>query len=55
MYLTVFSCRLDPKAFKQGFQKLTISYDDHAYVICLSNRKIYIVKVTLVTATNTTE
>ncbi|XP_066156823.1 ragulator complex protein LAMTOR4 homolog [Euwallacea fornicatus] len=36
--------RLDPHAFSQGFKRLTISYPDHAYVVCLSNRKIYIVK-----------
>ncbi|XP_076272806.1 late endosomal/lysosomal adaptor, MAPK and MTOR activator 4 [Rhynchophorus ferrugineus] len=36
--------RLGENVFNQGFKRLTITYDDHAYVICLSNRKIYIVK-----------
>ncbi|XP_050300830.1 ragulator complex protein LAMTOR4 homolog [Anthonomus grandis grandis] len=36
--------RLDPAAFDQGFKRLSVTYDDHAYVVCLSNRKIHIVK-----------
>jgi len=36
--------RLDPRAFDQGFKRLTVTYDDHAYVVCLSNRKIHIIK-----------
>ncbi|XP_023023615.1 late endosomal/lysosomal adaptor, MAPK and MTOR activator 4 [Leptinotarsa decemlineata] len=30
--------------YPEGFTKLSIVYDDHYYVICLSNRKLYIVK-----------
>lgn len=29
---------------KEGFKKLSITYEDHCYVICLSNRKFHIVK-----------
>jgi len=36
--------RLDPKAFDQSFKRLTVTYEDYAYVVCLSNRKIHIVK-----------
>ncbi|XP_030766146.1 ragulator complex protein LAMTOR4 homolog [Sitophilus oryzae] len=36
--------RLDSEAFEQGFRRLTITYDDHAYMVCLSNRKVYIIK-----------
>ncbi|XP_022916589.1 ragulator complex protein LAMTOR4 homolog [Onthophagus taurus] len=37
---------LDPKAFPadQGFKKLSIFYEDHCYAICLSNRRVHVVK-----------
>lgn len=40
--------QIDPIAFpsEDGFKKLSITYDDHCYVICLSNRKIHVVKRT---------
>ncbi|CAG9771040.1 unnamed protein product [Ceutorhynchus assimilis] len=42
--ITLAHNRLDPKAFDKGFKRLTVTYEDHAYVVCLSNRKIHIVK-----------
>lgn len=42
--ISLASDRLDPQAFNQGFKRLTVTYDDHAYVVCLSNRKIHIIK-----------
>ncbi|ENN73109.1 ragulator complex protein LAMTOR4 [Dendroctonus ponderosae] len=36
--------RLDHKAFDQDFKRLSVVFDDHAYVVCLSNRKVHIVK-----------
>lgn len=37
---------IDPKAFPahEAFEKISITYKDHCYVICLSNKKIHIVK-----------
>ncbi|CAH1187192.1 unnamed protein product [Phyllotreta striolata] len=28
----------------KGFKKISITYEDHCYIVCLSNRKIHIVK-----------
>ncbi|KAL1517748.1 hypothetical protein ABEB36_001479 [Hypothenemus hampei] len=50
--ITVAQDRLDPKAFKQSFKRLTVMFDDHAYVVCLSNRKTHIVKRQLVVPVN---
>lgn len=38
--------KIDPKAFPigEGFEKISITYPDHCYIICLSNKKIYVVK-----------
>lgn len=49
MRLLNFTSQIDTKAFQseEGFKKLSITYDDHCYVICLSNRKIHVVKKTL--------
>lgn len=47
MRIVTLTGQLDPSAFPQGegFKKLTISYDeDLSFVVCLSNRKIYVVK-----------
>lgn len=36
---------LDPAVFaRNSLQKITIAYDDFSYVLCLSNRKIYVAK-----------
>lgn len=38
-------CSVDPKQFdKSDCQKISIVYDEYSYTICLSNKKIYIVK-----------
>lgn len=29
---------------KSGCERISIMYDDHSYVICMSNKKIYVVK-----------
>jgi hypothetical protein len=44
-----FGFRVDPVAFASNdpFKKISITYDDHWFVICLSNKKIYIVKRTI--------
>lgn len=31
----------------EGFKKLSLTYDNHCYVVCLSNRKVHIVKKSL--------
>lgn len=38
--------RVDPLAFAptEQFKKISITYDDHWFAICLSNKKIYVVK-----------
>lgn len=46
MGLITLTSQIDPVAFpaNEGFKKLSITYDDHCYIVCLSNRKIHIVK-----------
>lgn len=41
-----FIFRVDPLAFgpNEQFKKISITYDDHWFAICLSNKKIYVVK-----------
>lgn len=43
------SCSVDPVAFgpNENFKKISITYDDHWYVICMSNKKIYVIKRTV--------
>ncbi|XP_012289183.1 ragulator complex protein LAMTOR4 homolog [Orussus abietinus] len=38
--------KIDPEAFPsdEGFDKISITYPDHCYVICLSNKRIHVVK-----------
>lgn len=45
-FFSTFASRVDPLAFAPNelFKKITITYDDHWFVICLSNKKIYVVK-----------
>ncbi|XP_063825622.1 ragulator complex protein LAMTOR4 homolog [Ostrinia nubilalis] len=44
--LITLSNKVDPAAFapNEQFKKITITYDDHWFVVCLSNKKIYVVK-----------
>ncbi|CAG9102524.1 hypothetical protein JYU34_005811 [Plutella xylostella] len=44
--LITLSNRVDPVAFttNEQFKKISITYDDHWFTICLSNKKIYVVK-----------
>ncbi|XP_015190090.1 PREDICTED: ragulator complex protein LAMTOR4 homolog [Polistes dominula] len=44
--LVMLTNKIDPKAFPTGesFEKISITYPDHCYIICLSNKKIYVVK-----------
>ncbi|XP_020295099.1 ragulator complex protein LAMTOR4 [Pseudomyrmex gracilis] len=46
---------VDPKAFSshESFDKISIKYKDHCYVICLSNKKIHVVKRKLPQQTTT--
>lgn len=46
MGLITLTSQIDANAFNtgEGFKKLSITYDDHCYIICLSNRKIHVVK-----------
>ncbi|XP_076160438.1 late endosomal/lysosomal adaptor, MAPK and MTOR activator 4 [Ptiloglossa arizonensis] len=48
--------KIDPKGFpsNEAFDKLSITYPDHCYLICLSNKKIHVVKKKLVSATTAT-
>lgn len=41
--------QIDPSGFPsdEGFKKLSLTYDNHCYIICLSNRKIHIIKRSL--------
>lgn len=41
-----FIYSIDPVAFgpDEKFKKISITYDDHWFVICISNKKIYVVK-----------
>ncbi|XP_060522602.1 ragulator complex protein LAMTOR4 homolog [Cylas formicarius] len=34
----------DNPVLDESFKRFSVIYDDHAYVVCLSNRKVYIVK-----------
>lgn len=44
--------QIDPKGFpsEEGFKRLSLTYDSHCYVICLSNRRVHIVKRSLNTS-----
>lgn len=45
--------KIDPNtpALNDSFNKISITYPDHCYVICLSNKKIHVLKKTLKPAT----
>jgi hypothetical protein len=55
MSLVSLTDKIDFKAFSsnEGFEKISIIYDDHCYIICLSNKKIHVIKRKS-TATNST-
>ncbi|XP_070513672.1 ragulator complex protein LAMTOR4 isoform X1 [Cardiocondyla obscurior] len=44
--LVMLTNKVDSKAFPlhDSFEKISIKYKDHCYIICLSNKKIYVVK-----------
>lgn len=46
MGIITLTSQIDSNAFNvgEGFKKLSITYDDHCYVVCLSNRKVHIIK-----------
>lgn len=49
--------QIDPSGFpsdEASFKKLSLTYDNHCYVVCLSNRKVHIVKKSLGTSATTT-
>lgn len=49
MGLINLTSQVDSQAFapEESFKKLSIVFDSYCYIICLSNRKIHIVKKTL--------
>ncbi|XP_063536485.1 ragulator complex protein LAMTOR4 homolog [Cydia strobilella] len=44
--LISLSNKVDPVAFSpsEQFKKISITYDDHWFLICMSNKKVYVVK-----------
>lgn len=48
--LITLSNRVDPVAFQANdqFKKISITYEDHCFIVCLSNKKIYIAKRNIV-------
>lgn len=46
MNLVGLTTQIDKAAFgpDEGFKRISLTYDDYGFVICLSNRKIHIVK-----------
>lgn len=44
--LVTLTDKIDPKAFRANelFEKISITYSDHCYIICLSNKKIHVLK-----------
>ncbi|XP_050592526.1 ragulator complex protein LAMTOR4 homolog isoform X1 [Bombus affinis] len=51
--LVTLTNKVDPKAFanNETFDKISITYPDHCYIICLSNKKIHVVKKKLISST----
>lgn len=49
MGLVSLVSQIDPSGFPsdESFKKLSLTYDNHCYIICLSNRKIHIIKRSL--------
>lgn len=42
--LVTLTDRLDSAVQEDGYKRISVVYDDHCYVICLSNKKIHVVK-----------
>lgn len=42
--LVTLTDRLDSTVQEDGYKRISVVYDDHCYVICLSNKKIHVVK-----------
>lgn len=44
--LITLTSKIDSKAFPthEAFEKISITYKDHCYIVCLSNKKIHVVK-----------
>ncbi|XP_026479482.1 ragulator complex protein LAMTOR4 [Ctenocephalides felis] len=40
---------INPEAFPEedGFKRISLTYSDHCFIICLSNKKIHVVKKAL--------
>ncbi|XP_015519545.1 ragulator complex protein LAMTOR4 homolog [Neodiprion pinetum] len=57
MSLITLTDTIDPKAFAsdETFNKISITYEDHCYVICLSNKKVHIVKKKITALTSSQE
>ncbi|XP_017884842.1 ragulator complex protein LAMTOR4 homolog [Ceratina calcarata] len=53
--LVTLTNKIDSKAFPNNevFDKISITYPDHCYVICLSNKKLHVVKKKLASSTTT--
>ncbi|XP_076627131.1 late endosomal/lysosomal adaptor, MAPK and MTOR activator 4 [Colletes latitarsis] len=51
--LVTLTNKIDPKGFpsNEAFDKISITYPDHCYIICLSNKKIHVVKKRLISTT----
>lgn len=49
MGLVNLVAQIDPNGFPsdETFKKLSLTYENHYYVVCLSNRKVHIVKKSL--------
>ncbi|OXU24184.1 ragulator complex protein LAMTOR4 homolog [Nasonia vitripennis] len=46
MSLISLTDKIDSKAFpsNEAFDKISIIYDNHCYIICLSNKKVHVIK-----------
>ncbi|GJQ80917.1 hypothetical protein Trydic_g4734 [Trypoxylus dichotomus] len=56
MGLLTVASTVDPAVFPaRSFKKLSLTYDQHCYMVCLSNRKIHIVKKLLNTTPSSHE
>ncbi|XP_046398881.1 ragulator complex protein LAMTOR4 homolog [Ischnura elegans] len=44
--LVTITDKVDPVAFsaEEGFKKISVNFERHSYVICMSNKKIHVVK-----------
>ncbi|XP_017785557.1 PREDICTED: ragulator complex protein LAMTOR4 homolog [Nicrophorus vespilloides] len=49
MGLVNITSMVDQKAFgsDESFKKISLTYENHCYIICLSNRRIHVVKKNL--------